>query len=139
MTNFKEICFAQFAACSYEGFLFGWKIDESNNDDESDIHLEAKQIFGFNCGAGQLKCLTSSSTGKYLVAGGNDERVHIFNVEEKKSLGELAQHKGAITKLSFYQDSHLFSASEVCNIYLGYYLFLHKLDYFHLNLRFGGI
>ena len=69
--------------------------------------------FGFSCSQGALKTLAVSSGGQYLSCGGSDERIHIFNVAENKSMGELGLHEGAITALDFFDDSYMISGSEV--------------------------
>jgi len=53
----------------------------------------------------------------YLVCGGMDERIRIFDLALNKSLGELSQHTGAITALEFYGDSFLLSARFFKNIF----------------------
>mmetsp|Transcript_14193 Transcript_14193/g.23619 ORF Transcript_14193/g.23619 Transcript_14193/m.23619 type:complete len:454 (+) Transcript_14193:50-1411(+) len=100
------------ASCSYEGSIFGWKLE----DDKEQIELSTKLDFGFNISKGSLKAVSCSSSGKYLVTGGMDERIHIFNMFENKAIGELTQHTGAITGLKFFQDTHLLSSSEDCTL-----------------------
>lgn len=131
--------FLNIAAVSYEGSLFGWEVNEGKdekrdrrksggngdkkkskkgdkeNEEEDEEHVErldAKMTYGFHCSNGSLKALAVSRNGKYLVAGGMDERIRIFNVKDNRSLGELGTHTGAITSLKFYEDSYLLSGSE---------------------------
>ena len=113
----------QIAACSYEGSLFGWNVNENVDDG---THLEATMSFGFNVCHNSLRVITVSKSGKFLACGGTDERIYIYNLIEKTSVCELENHTGAITTLRFYEDSFLFSGSEVyfklycqsiCNIY----------------------
>jgi protein MAK11 len=53
-----------------------------------------------------------SADGAYLVCGGTDERIHIFDLATARSAGELSQHTGAVTSLKFVGTTHLLSASE---------------------------
>ena len=115
--------FVEVAACSYEGSLFGWRVNEQSKkssekvedevDDNDDTPgLDATMTYGFSCCQGSLKCIAVSSNGKYLATGGMSERIHIFNIKENKTLGELSGHSGAITSLQFVEDSFLISGSE---------------------------
>ena len=51
-----------------------------------------------------------SKSGRYLVCGGMDERIRLFDLNINKAIGELTNHTGAITALEFYGDSYLLSA-----------------------------
>ncbi len=113
--------FVEIAACSYEGSLFGWRVSERVNktqesDEAEDIDdspgLDTTMKYGFSCCQGSLKCIAVSGNGKYLAAGGMNERIHIFNVKENRTLGELSGHSGAITSLQFVEDSFLISGAE---------------------------
>ncbi|KAJ1428561.1 WD40-repeat-containing domain protein [Ochromonadaceae sp. CCMP2298] len=96
------------AACSYEGSLFGWSVDENAEQ----LELTSNLTFGFNVSKASLKAIARSESGKYLVVGGMDERIHIYDMYTNKAVGELSQHTGAVTSLSFYKDSYLISGSE---------------------------
>ena len=113
------------AAVSYEGSLFGWDALKTAQSDEKDTQgpsatnnsltdqegsLELR--FGFHCCVGSLRAVAVSKSGKYLVCGGMNERIQIFDLSINKSLGELSQHTGAITSLEFYGDSFLLSSGE---------------------------
>lgn len=119
--------FLRVFACSYEGSLFGWSIQE--NEDQSG--LKADLSFGFNCTSSSLKCLAVSNSGKYMVVGGADERVRIYNLWDSKATGEITTHTGAITALQFYEDSFLLSASEVNKFVCGNTLFNINQRYRH--------
>jgi WD40 repeat protein len=111
------------AACSYEGSLFGWALNEHSIEDDAKEDLKSTLTFGFNCCESSLKAIAISQSGKYLAAAGMDERIRIFNISQNKSVGEVATHSGAITSLSFFNDSFLLSASEVCNYYNFIFIF----------------
>jgi WD40 repeat protein len=102
--------FLHVAACSYEGSLFGWSIVENPVEQCLDLSMD----FGFSTNRGSLRCIAVSKSGKYLAVAGADERIKVFNVQEKKSLGDLAGHSGSINSLEFFEDSVLISASDVC-------------------------
>lgn len=109
------------AACSYEGSLFGWKVEEKE-DEEGLLELSSTLTFGFNATMGSLKAIACSQSGKYLVVGGMDERIRIYDMKDNRSVGELSQHTGAITSLKFFNDAYLISASEVMIFCLQYFL-----------------
>ena len=95
--------------CDIDRSIFGWDVVE----DQDREGLELPMSFGFSCSQGALKTVAVSSGGQYLSCGGSDERIHIFNVAENKSMGELGLHEGAITALDFFDDSYMISGSEV--------------------------
>lgn len=98
--------FLRIAAVSYEGSVFGW--DVNTNETTLDCTLG----FGFHATQGSLKAVAVSATGKYMVCGGMDERIRIFNVSENRTLGELTGHSGCITCLKFVGDKFIVSGSE---------------------------
>jgi hypothetical protein len=53
-------------SCSYEGFLFGWDIIESQNEPSLDMKL----IFSFSVSHQSLKAVALSGGGKFLACGG---------------------------------------------------------------------
>ena len=94
-------------AGSYEGSLFGW--DMLSNGEGS---LALDMTFGFHCCFGSIRCMAVSPNGKYMVCGGTDEMIRIFDMKTKKSVGELLKHSGSITSLEFVGNGFLLSASE---------------------------
>lgn len=100
--------FLRIAACSYEGSLFGWQCIQ-----DTDQRLNIKMNFGFNCCQNSLRAIAVSSSGKYLVCGGMDERVRIFDAVENRSMGEVPSQGAAVTCLRFFEDSYLFCGTEV--------------------------
>jgi len=95
------------AVGSYEGSLFGW---DMLGNDENAIALD--MTFGFHCCQGSIRCITVSPNGKYLVCGGTDEMIRIFDMKTKKSVGDLTKHTGSITCLQFVGNGFLISGSE---------------------------
>jgi len=115
----------QASSGSYEGSLFGWQLYEvervGESDGESDgveeVAMEARMAFGFHVCPGSLRTVATSASGKYLVCGGTDEVIRIFDMQTNKSCGDLAAtHQGSITALQFYADSMLLSGSDDCTI-----------------------
>ncbi len=98
--------FLRVAAVSYEGSVFGWDINAVEST------LESTLRFGFHATQGSLKALAVSASGKFMITGGMDERIRIFNVAENKNLGELTGHTGCVTCLSFVGDQFVVSGSE---------------------------
>lgn len=95
------------SACSYEGSLFGWNLISEHDSRKITLELD----YGFNVIQGCLKAIAVSQNGKYLALGGIDEQIRIYNVIDKKSIGELTSHRGDITCLEFYKSSILVSGS----------------------------
>eukprot|EP00606_Chrysophyceae_sp_TOSAG23-5_P000562 GSChrysophyteH2.ASY1.ANO1.1152.1 assembled CDS len=106
--------FIRAVAVSYEGSLFGW--DVNAREDGEDEGLVSDLVFGFHAAQGSLKALSVSESGKYMVCGGMDEHIRIFNVAENRCLGELNGHTGAITCLEFVGDKFIVSGSDDMNL-----------------------
>jgi len=102
--------FLRVAAVSYEGSVFGWDVNTS------EATLDCNLGFGFHATQGSLKAIAVSASGKYLVCGGMDERIRIFNVAENRNLGELTGHSGCVTCLEFVGDQFVVSGSEDNNL-----------------------
>lgn len=103
----------QAAAASYEGSLFGWELHEVETTDEDEVAMEAKMSWGFHASPGSLRAVAVSASGRYLVCGGENEVIRIFDMTNNKSLGDLAgTHTGSITALEFFEDSFLLSGSQ---------------------------
>jgi hypothetical protein len=104
------------AACSYEGSLFGWNVDISEQEAGKDCPILLD--YGFHASYGTLKTVAISKSGAFLAAAGANERICIYNLYENTELGELAGHSGSITNLAFYEDDILISASEDHTLYI---------------------
>lgn len=103
--------FITLAAGSYEGSLFGWDLAEIL-DEVEDHSLQFSFKFGFHVSPGSLKAIAISNCCKYLACGGMDEIIRVYNMRTQRSIGELSAHRGAITCLKFFNDTHLLSGSE---------------------------
>ena len=104
------------AACSYEGSLFGWLCSPEEQNDEVDndntIAYSSSMNWGFKCCVGSIKAIAISPSCKYVVCGGTDERIRVYNTILNKSIGELSSHSGTVTCLQFVNDKYLISGSE---------------------------
>ncbi len=101
--------FLSLSAVSYEGSLFGIDVEVNPSSDEI---IRAKMGFGFHETPGSLKAAAVSSSGRYLICGGMDEYIRIFDLKEKRSAGEMSGHTGCITSLAFVGDKFVISGSE---------------------------
>jgi WD40 repeat protein len=72
-------------------------------------------------------------SGLYLVCGGEDERIKIFNLKENKALGDISNtaHSGSLTCMEFFQDSYLITGSEV----FFYFLFVFALKKLKVEIK----
>ncbi|CAM9792042.1 unnamed protein product [Choristocarpus tenellus] len=72
--------------------------------------------FGYNVHVGCIKSValatSGSRAGRLLVTGGADERIRIYDILDRKELGELQQHNGTVTCMEFYKSTHLLTGSE---------------------------
>jgi len=96
-------------AGSYEGGLYGWSVD-IRKDDTLLGAAELSWAFGAHMGA--VKTVAVDAAGEWLATGGVDEYIKLYTVSNRREKGELSQHTGSVTALSFYKSSHLLSASQ---------------------------
>ncbi len=96
-------------AVSYEGSLFGINVDVNAASDEI---IRTEMAFGFHETPGSLKALAISSQGRYMICAGMDEYIRIFDLQKKRSMGEMSGHTGCVTALSFIGEKFVISASE---------------------------
>lgn len=111
-------CDLRIAACSYEGSVFGWDCNVEKSSEQSTASSNIELKFGFHASQGSLKSVAVSKSGKYLATAGMNERVHLYNMVENKSIGELTGHTGGVNFLEFYEDNILMSASDDGTIYI---------------------
>ena len=101
--------FLEIACVSYEGSLFGVHI---KCDSASEQIINSELSFGFHETPGSLKALAVSGAGKYLICGGMDEYIRVFDLTKRRSLGEMSGHTGCVTTLEFVGEKFVISASE---------------------------
>eukprot|EP01040_Poterioochromonas_malhamensis_P005695 gene5695-6121_t len=127
------------AACSYEGSIFGWKVENGSDqiensktssesvasgkkkdkkrkatqvEEQSAVQTKVELQFGLHVTHGSLKAIAVSKSGRYLAVGGMTERICLYNMQENKEIGEISGHEGAITSLAFFEDNFIISGSE---------------------------
>lgn len=81
-------------------------------DPRSDEIIRSTMTFGFHETPGSLKAVAVSSSGRYLICGGMDEYIRIFDLKRRRSIGEMSGHSGCITSLAFVGDKFVISGSE---------------------------
>ena len=111
---------------SYEGSVFGWDVactssaeapsSSKKGEDVESEGLESNLVFGFHVSAGSMKAIAVSESGKYMICGGMDERIRIFDVGANRAIGELSGHTGCVTSLQFVGDKFIVSGSEDNNL-----------------------
>ena len=91
---------------SHEGLLCGWELSSATWDGEL--------MFRFAPLSESLKSLAFSQggAGNLLVAGGSSENMAVYNVKNKRQVGLLMQHTGAVTCSEFFGGSHMLSGSD---------------------------
>ncbi|KAG5519351.1 hypothetical protein PMAC_001976 [Pneumocystis sp. 'macacae'] len=85
-------------ACTYEGFLYG--IDTTlflKEDTKINTHFDLVWMFESNTGSVHSIAIG----GKYLVCGGIDEVIKLYDLKKRKDIGSLYHHSGTITDLTF--------------------------------------
>lgn len=96
---------------SYERTIYGIDVEvKISESDPRDISLEVKVGFAIPAHNGYIKCIASCP--KYLVSGGVDEVIRIFDLKKRKDIGSINQHDGSIKALDFYESTHLISAAD---------------------------
>jgi hypothetical protein len=63
------------------------------------------EAFGNRKSDAKLFCLAFSPDGRLLAGGGEDRRVHLWDLRTGKKIGALAGHEGPIQSLAFLPDS----------------------------------
>lgn len=67
-------------------------------------------VFHFTPHTQSIRCLAHSK--RYLTSGSNDEHIRIYDLQKRKELGTLLHHDGNITRLEFFDNKWLLSASD---------------------------
>ena len=93
---------------SYERIIYG--LDVETDDTSEEFKLIGKVGFAIPAHNGYIKCIASCP--KFLVSGGVDEVIRIFDLKKRKDIGSINQHDGSIKALDFYDSTHLISAAD---------------------------
>ena len=101
---------------SYEGILYGYEAPKGG-DGAVDVS-SMSESFRYAPVSECIKALGIMQTkgGNILVTGGSGETIRIYDMQRKRDIGALAQHKATITCLEFFRGSHLLSGSEDCSV-----------------------
>ena len=91
---------------SYERIIYGLDMElRPDLENPQNSLLEGKVGFAIPAHNGYIKCIASCP--KYLVSGGVDEVIRIFDLKKRKDIGSINQHDGSIKALDFYESNHL--------------------------------
>lgn len=99
-------------AGSYERFLYGL---EGSLHHTADHTYEAKLVprFVFPAHVSSVRSVACAGRdSKWLVTGGVDETIKVWDLRRRKEVGALTGHEGTITSLSFPSRTFLLSTSE---------------------------
>lgn len=77
---------------------------------EKDGKFSLEQRFADHSHTGSIRQVAIG--GKYLVSGGTDEHIKVFDLNKHVEVGTLMEHGGTITYLGFHGNRYLFTASE---------------------------
>ncbi|XP_064106765.1 p21-activated protein kinase-interacting protein 1-like [Macrobrachium nipponense] len=75
-----------------------------------DGYFSLEQRFADHSHTGSIRQVAIG--GKYLVSGGTDEHIKVFDLNKHVEVGTLMEHEGTITYLGFHGNRYLFTASE---------------------------
>lgn len=93
---------------SYERLLYGFKVDFSHQGEDNLLKAELKPIFTFPAHASSIKSVSCSGAApvpqgfkdgmqsKWLVTGGTDETIKVWDLRKKIEVGQLTGHEGEL-------------------------------------------
>eukprot|EP00736_Rhodelphis_marinus_P013638 Rmarinus@m.984 len=76
---------------------------------------KGRVTFGYTPHAGCVKTVCTSPDGRFLMSGGNDETIKLYNLRKRVELGSLDHHTGSVTCGEFFwgkSTRHLLTGSE---------------------------
>jgi len=87
--------------------------DDKNNNNNSDDPSEPSflTLFVTSAHRGSIRSLAVSSNNNYLISGGLDEVIQIYNLSTLKQIGSLHRHSASINQLVFPTSSTFLSSS----------------------------
>ncbi|GFO37103.1 P21-activated protein kinase-interacting protein 1-like [Plakobranchus ocellatus] len=92
---------------TYENLLIGYTVN-ANQDDKSPV-LETS--FTDDSHRGALRCVAVSPSG-VLASSSTDDSIRLHSLKKRKEIGSLFEHSGTVNSMIFYDNNHMFSASE---------------------------
>ena len=99
-------------SCSKDNSLVMWDVETSSKRFLVKPWVPSKDS-GRHSHDGELLAIAASSDSKYVVTGGRDKKIKVFDTRMNSEAKILEGHRGAITALSFRKGTNtLFSASE---------------------------
>lgn len=96
------------SAGSYERILYGIDVQVPSGSDKAAPSV--KESFAIPAHTGYIKAITSCP--RFLVSGGTDEIIRLFDLCRRRDVGSLTQHQGPVTALAFVGSTHLLSGGE---------------------------
>jgi protein MAK11 len=100
-----------FAIGTYEGVVYGLGIVATPDGQTLKVKFVSEPHIS------TVKAV-AHSVGHWMVSGGADESIRIYNTETMREFGALLKHQGTITSLKFFQDAFMLSAAEDGLIYV---------------------
>ena len=98
-------------AGSYERLLFGLIAFPSRRDGKLNVVLEPQFVFPAHVSS--IRTVACAGTdSKWLVTGGNDETIKVWDMRRRVEVGALVGHEGTIMSLTFPSRTFMLSASE---------------------------
>ena len=99
-------------SCSKDNALIMWDVETTSKRFLVKPWVPNKETGG-HCHDGELLAVAVSNDSKYVVAGGRDKKIRVFDPRTNAVIKVFEGHRGAITALSFRKGTNtLFSASE---------------------------
>ena len=80
---------------TYESNVFGLRTDFPSADNKS-LVLRPSTYFACSAHVGPVKCVAASSCGGFVVSGGVDETIRIYDTKKLVEYGALHRHRGFI-------------------------------------------
>jgi len=102
-----------FAIGTYEGLVYGLEIVNTPDNQQT---LKVKFVSEPHIST--VKAVSHSTVGHWMVSGGADESIRIYNTQTLREFGALLKHHGTITSMKFFQDSFMLSGAEDGLIYV---------------------
>lgn len=94
------------AVGSYERIIYGLDVEVQEEKGE----FKSKVGFAIPAHLGYVKSIAACP--KYLVSGGTDEVMRIFDLRKRKDIGTINNHDGSIRAIDFFESTHMLSAAE---------------------------
>ncbi|KAK9469808.1 WD40-repeat-containing domain protein [Lipomyces arxii] len=75
------------------------KLGDTDEFSESSLRNLFTPIFHFSPHTASIRCIAHAK--RYLVTGGNDEHIRLYDLQKRKEIGTLMHHEGSVTCLEF--------------------------------------